>query len=102
FDALTLRTRSFAWLRAYTERRGGSLLVLFFAVLLGMPALHWTGSPFLVVCAMMALKIVWDMFSLTSLSRQGGLVAQPTPWMLKMAELRASYTGGAEVFARRW
>jgi hypothetical protein len=101
-DALLMRARSFGWMRAYTERRGGSLLVMFFVVLLGLPALHWTRSPFAVVYVMMALKILWDVFSATSLSQHGGLAAQPAPWMLKLADWRVQSTGGAEVFKQRW
>ena len=60
-DLAGLRSRSFAWIKGYTQQRMGRVLILHLAILFGMFAMAATGSPFSVLYVLIGLKTLWDL-----------------------------------------
>ena len=95
-DIATMRNKSFAWIKAYADRRQGRVFVLHLAIIFGMLAMAMTNSPFGILYVLIGLKTLVDLGS-----AMGEGVAPPDPegpppaWALKVADKIAKDKGGS-------
>lgn len=95
-DLATMRTKSFAWIKGYADRRTGRVFVLHLAIIFGMLAMAMTNSPFGILYVLIALKTLVDLGG-----AMGEGVAPPDPeapppaWALKFADKVAKDKGGS-------
>lgn len=95
-DIATMRGKSFAWIKAYTERREGRVFVLHLAIIFGMLAMAMTNSPFGILYVLIGLKTLVDLGGAMS----DGVAppdpeAPPPAWALKFADKIAKDKGGS-------
>jgi hypothetical protein len=83
-DAATMRGRSFAWIRAYVDRRMGRVLIMHLAIIFGMWGMMATESPFAVLYVLIALKTLWDLASANAGGKSNALPDEPPAWALKI------------------
>ena len=81
-DALAMRQRSFAWLKAYVGARTGRVVVMHLAIIFGMWGMMATESPFAVLYVLIGLKTLWDL--MTSGAGVKQLPDEPPAWALKI------------------
>jgi len=91
-DAASMRRRSFAWLRAYVDKRLGSVLIMHFVIILGMGAMMATESPFAVLYVLIGLKTLWDLFASNASAKPESLPEQPPELALKIAAQQKGIT----------
>jgi hypothetical protein len=95
-DIATMRQKSFAWIKAYADRRQGRVFVLHLAIIFGMLAMAMTNSPFAILYVLIGLKALVDLGS-----AMGEGAAPPDPdapppaWALKFADKVAKDKGGS-------
>ena len=101
-DAATMRTRSFAWIKAYVGQRTGRVLIMHFVIILGMGAMMATESPFAVLYVLIGLKTLWDLAASNRAARAQDLPAEPPQWAQSLADKVAGDKGGAAEMRRDW
>jgi hypothetical protein len=101
-DALQMRSRSFAWIKAYTEKRMGRVLILHLAIIFGMGAMAMTESPFAVLYVLIGLKTLWDLAAAGAGAKAATLPPEPPAWALKFADKVARDKGGAAEMQADW
>ena len=101
-DALTLRSRSFAWIKAYVGQRTGRVLVLHLAIIFGMGAMAMTESPIAVLYVLIGLKTLWDLAASNTSAKTAVLPPEPPAWALKFADKVARDKGGARAMQTDW
>lgn len=95
-DLATMRTKSFAWIKACADRRTGRVFVLHLAIIFGMFAMAMTNSPFGILYVLIGLKTLVDLAG-----AMGEGVPPPDPdapppaWALKFADKIAKDKGGS-------
>jgi hypothetical protein len=102
-DLMTIRSRSFAWIKEYAQRRMGRILVLHLAIIFGVLAMAMANSPFGVLYVLIGLKTLVD---LAGVAAQGAKPADaadtPPAWTMKYADKLARDKGGAKGFLESW
>jgi len=98
-DALQMRSRSFAWIRAYQGQRLGRVLIMHLTIIFGLGAVMVTESPFAVLYVLIGLKTLLELASAGKISAQA-LPAEPPAWSKSMAEKLDK--GGAKELEAHW
>jgi hypothetical protein len=101
-DAATIRSRSFAWIKAYVTQRMGRVLIMHLAIIFGMWGMMATESPFAVLYVLIALKTLWDLFASNATAHADVLPEQPPGWALKLADGIAKDKGGSAQMEKDW
>lgn len=101
-DAATIRSRSFAWLRAYVGRRTGRVLIMHLTIIFGMGAMMATESPFAVLYALIAFKTLWDLGASAAGANPGSLPDEPPAWLGKVGDSVGKDQGGAAKMRADW
>ena len=101
-DAATMRSRSFAWIKAYVGQRMGRVLVMHLTIIFGMWGMMATESPFAVLYVLIAIKTLWDLASSTTSAKAADLPAQPPAWARKLADSVGKDRGGAAKMSADW
>jgi len=101
-DALAMRQRSFAWIKAYVGSRMGRVIVMHLAIIFGMWGMMATESPFAVLYVLIGLKTLWDLAASNSSASADTLSAQPPAWALKLADGMTKDHSGASKMTRDW
>jgi hypothetical protein len=91
-DAAAMRGRSFAWLRAYVDKRMGRVLIMHFVIIFGMGAMMLTESPFAMLYVLIGLKTLSDLASVGSGDKPRVLPERPPDWALKMSSMQKGST----------
>lgn len=81
-DATTLRTRSFAWIKAYAGVRLGRLLIMAQLFYAGWFVALLLRSPWGILYAMIGLKTAWDLAVRATSGADAGTAAMPFRWLL--------------------
>jgi len=81
-DALTMRQRSFAWIKAYVGSRMGRVIIMHLAIIFGMWGMMATESPFAVLYVLIGLKTLWDIVATGATAKE--LPEEPPAWALKL------------------
>jgi hypothetical protein len=101
-DALAMRTRSFAWIKAYAGQRTGRILILHLGIIFGMWAMAATDSPIGVLYVILALKVLWELATSGATEKAAALPERPPNWALKLADRIARDKGGAQKMIEDW
>ena len=101
-DAATIRSRSFAWIRAYVGKRMGRVLVMHLTIIFGMWAMMATESPFAVLYVLIALKTLWDLAASAAGANPDALPAEPPAWLSKLGDRVGKDQGGAAKMRADW
>jgi len=101
-DALTMRARPFAWIKAYAGQRLGRVLILHLGIIFGMWAMFATDSPLGVLYVIIGLKTLWELAAGNAAATAAPLPARPPAWALKMADRIARDKGGAQKMIEDW
>lgn len=102
-DLATIRSKSFAWIRTYADKRTGRVFVLHLAIIFGMLAMAMTNSPFGILYVLIGLKTLVDLGSV-----MGDGMKEPDPdtpppqWALKFADKLGKDKGGAALMQKQW
>ena len=94
-DIATMRSRPFAWIRDYAQRRMSRILVLHLAIIFGMFAMAMTNSPFGILYVLIALKTLFDLGGVAAQGQTIDPDAPPPSWALKFADKFAKDKGGS-------
>lgn len=101
-DAMSMRSRSFAWIKAYVGQRMGRVLILHLAIIFGMWGMAMTESPFAVLYVLIGLKTLFDLAASNASAKADALPAEPPAWALKLANVAARDKGGAAAMEAEW
>jgi len=101
-DAMSIRSRSFAWIKAYVGQRMGRVLILHLAIIFGMWAMAASDSPLAVLYVLIALKTLWDLAASNASAKADALPAEAPGWALKLADAVAKDKGGAKEMQADW
>ena len=101
-DALSMRSRSFAWIKTYVGQRMGRVLVLHLAIIFGMWGMAMTESPLAVLYVLIGLKTLWDLAASNASAKADALPAEAPAWALKLADAVAKDQGGAKGMQAEW
>ena len=101
-DAATMRSRSFAWIKAYVGQRMGRVLVMHLTIIFGMWGMIKTESPIAVLYVLIAFKTLWDLSAIPDGAKAAALPAQLPPWSRKLADTFGKGQGGAAKFSADW
>jgi hypothetical protein len=101
-DAMSIRSRSFAWIKAYVGQRMGRVLILHLAIIFGMWAMVVSESPLAVLYVLIGLKTLWDLAASNAGAKADALPAEAPDWALKLADAVAKDKGGAKEMQADW
>lgn len=101
-DALSMRSRSFFWIKTYVGQRMGRVVVLHLAIIFGMWAMAASDSPLAVLYVLIALKTLWDLAASNASAKADALPPEPPAWALKLADAAAKDKGGAASMQAQW
>ena len=101
-DALSMRTRSFAWIKAYVGQRMGRVVIMHMTIIFGMWGMMMTESPFAVLYALIALKTLWDIAASHVSANASALPAEPPAWVGELADSVGKDQGGAAQIRADW
>ena len=103
-DIATMRSRSFAWMKDYMQRRTGRVLVLHCAIIFGMFAMAMTNSPLGILYVLLALKALAEVGSVfgQSAAAQKAASEKPPAWALKVVDKLGKEKGGSAAFLKDW
>lgn len=101
-DLLTMRSRSFAWIKAHVGQRMGRVLILHLGIIFGMWAMAATDSPIGVLYVIVGLKTLWDLAMSGASERSARLPDKPPAWALKFADRIAKDKGGSKEMLADW
>jgi Family of unknown function (DUF6498) len=99
---VTMRSRSFAWIKAYVGQRMGRVLILHLAIIFGMWGMALSESPFAVLYVLIGLKTLWDLAASNASAKADALPADAPGWALKLADAVAKDKGGAKEMQADW
>jgi len=99
-DAALMRSRSFAWIKTYTQQRMGRVLILHLGIIFGMWGMAASDSPIAVLYVLIGLKTLWDL-ALTRVVA-AAVPQQPPRWLLKLGDRIGKDKGGAAALAGQW
>ncbi|MGH8174096.1 MAG: DUF6498-containing protein, partial [Rhodanobacteraceae bacterium] len=88
FDLATLRSRSFAWMRDYMQRRTARVIVLHVAIIFGMFAMAMFNSPLGILYVLLGLKALAEVGGVfgQSAAAQKAAAEKPPAWALKVVD----------------
>lgn len=102
-DVGTMRSRSFAWMRDYMQRRMGRVIVLHLAIIFGMLAMAMTNSPLGILYVLLGLKALAEVGSVFGqATAQDPASEKPPAWSLKVIDKLAKDKGGSAAFMKDW
>jgi hypothetical protein len=101
-DIATMRSRPFAWIREYAQRRMSRILVLHLAIIFGMLAMAMTDSPFGILYVLIGLKTLVDLGGVAGQGKAADPDAPPPAWALKFADKVGKDKGGAAGLVEHW
>lgn len=101
-DLFTIRSRSFAWMRAYVQSRMGRIIVLHLAIIFGMMAMAATDSPLGILYVLIGLKTLADLGGVIGQTASVSADAKPPAWSLKVVSALSKNKGDADDFAKKW
>jgi len=102
-DLATLRSRSFAWMKDYMQRRTGRVIVLHLAIIFGMFAMAMTDSPLGILYVLLGLKALAEVGSVFGQAAVQKSESEPPPaWALKMVDKLGKDKGGSAAFLKEW
>jgi hypothetical protein len=101
-DRVGLRSRSFAWIRSYTQQRMGRVLVLHLAIIFGMFAMAMTESPLGMLYVLIGLKTLWDLAMSGVGDAAAPTSATPPRWLMRFSDRMAGDKGGSAALAKQW
>ena len=102
-DLATLRSRSFAWMKDYMQRRTGRVIVLHLAIIFGMFAMAMTDSPLGILYVLLGLKALAEVGSVFGQGAVQKSESEPPPaWALKMVDKLGKDKGGSAAFLKEW
>ena len=102
-DLATLRSRSFAWMKDYMQRRTGRVIVLHLAIIFGMFAMAMTDSPLGILYVLLGLKALAEVGSVFGQGAVQKSESEPPPaWALKMVDKLGKDKGGSAAFMKEW
>ena len=102
-DLATLRSRSFAWMKDYMQRRTGRAIVLHLAIIFGMFAMAMTDSPLGILYVLLGLKALAEVGSVFGQGAVQKSESEPPPaWALKMVDKLGKDKGGSAAFMKEW
>jgi len=102
-DLATLRSRSFAWMKDYMQRRTGRVIVLHLAIIFGMFAMAMTDSPLGILYVLLGLKALAEVGSVFGQGAVQKSESEPPPaWALKMVDKLGKDKGGSAAFLKDW
>lgn len=91
-DAATMRSRSFAWLKAYVGQRMGRVIIMHLAIIFGMWGMMATESPFAVLYVLIGLKTLWDLAAASASGKPEVLPEQPPALAIRLAAQQKGIT----------
>jgi hypothetical protein len=101
-DRIGLGSRSFAWIKAYTQQRMGRVLILHLAIIFGMFAMAMTDSPLGLLYVLIGLKTLWDLAMSRTGDAAAATAATPPRWLMKLGDRMDKDKGGAAALAKQW
>ena len=102
-DLFSIRSRSFAWMKAYVQARVGRVIVLHLTIIFGMFAMAMTNSPLGILYVLIGLKTLSDLAGVAgSGATTDASSASPPAWALKTADRLAKDKGGAQGLLKDW
>jgi len=102
-DLATLRSRSFAWMKDYMQRRTGRVIVLHLAIIFGMFAMAMTDSPLGILYVLLGLKALAEVGSVFGQGAVQKSESEPPPaWALKMVDKLGKDKGASAAFMKEW
>jgi len=87
-DAASMRQRSFAWIRAYVDKRMGRVLIMHFVIIFGMGAMMLTESPAALLYVLIGLKTLWDLAGSKTSAGPAALPEEAPAWALKLGSMQ--------------
>lgn len=99
-DLPGMKSRSFAWIKAYAQQRMGRVLILHLAIIFGMMAMAATDSPLGLLYVLTTLKTLWDLA--TTRTQAAAVPDKPPGWLLKLGDRIGKDKGGAAEMAAQW
>lgn len=102
-DVAMMRSRSFAWMKDYMQRRTGRVLVLHCAIIFGMFAMAMTNSPLGILYVLLGLKALAEVGSVFGQAAvQKSASEKPPAWALKIVDKLGKEKGGSAAFLKDW
>jgi uncharacterized protein DUF6498 len=102
-DIATMRSRPFAWIKEYAQRRMSRILVLHLAIIFGMLAMAMTNSPFGILYVLIGLKTLVDLGGALSQGMKAPDPGAPPPaWALRFADKVGKDKGGSADLLKHW
>ena len=101
-DALQMRSRSFAWIRAYQGQRLGRVVILHLTIIFGLGAVMLTESPLAVLYVLIGLKVLLDLATVRNVNDTQALPEEPPAWTKSMADKMLKNKGGAKDWEVKW
>jgi len=101
-DALSLRSRSFAWIKAYVGQRLARVMVLHLAIIFGMFASS-ANAALAVLYVLIFLKTLWDLGAVYGSQKADAPPGEPpAAWTRKVANVAARDKGRAASIQAEW
>jgi Family of unknown function (DUF6498) len=85
-DALSIRRRSFAWIKRRVAEQQSRVVLLYFAMILGIFAMILTQSPIAVAYVLIGLKTASDLYQWNLTGNVSDMPAEPPTSALQLAE----------------
>ncbi|MEO6689700.1 MAG: DUF6498-containing protein [Dokdonella sp.] len=101
-DMTGMRTRPFAWVRAYTQQRMGRVLVLHLAIIFGMFAAAATDSPYAILYVLIGLKTLWDLAMSNAADTPAPTADHPPAWLISVSTRVGKGKIGAADLDQQW
>jgi hypothetical protein len=101
-DAVQIRWRSFAWMKAYAQQRMARVAVMHVTIVAGVWAMAATGSQLALLYALIGLKTVWGAASAAAGAAVDSGPARPPGWLLRFANKYRRDEGGAKALIAKW
>ena len=101
-DAARMRSRSFAWIKAYARQRTGRVLILHLAIVFGMFGMVASDSPLVILYVLIGLKTLWNLAASNAGAKPDTLPPEPPAWALEVANTIVADAGGAAALQADW
>ena len=100
-DLVNIRSRSFAWMKDYVQRRMSRVLILHMTIIFGMLAMSLTSSPLGILYVLIGLKTLVELAG-TAPQSQAADPDKPPGWALKIVGRFDKDKNGPSAFAKKW